>query len=275
VECREATQAIIHEVNNAQRAWFNSVSRFGGTVRTSGATVRCGRRLETEFRATPEFRAIPEFELLLNFALLFLALAASENYPALMSPQFTAFNNRAPVGIYYRNLPHWHQDGATCFITFRLADSIPRALVEQWNEERQLWLEARGITESLSRIEREKTYAKIDPQQRRNFERQNARRLFSELDRCHGCCLFKNPVARNILRESMLHNNGIHYHSGDFVIMPNHVHWIIQPLEESRLWKSMRAIKRFSATQLTRSGLHEGKLWQKKPTTISSATAPN
>jgi len=179
-----------------------------------------------------------------------------------MSPKFTAFNEHAPVEVYYRNLPHWHQDGATHFVTFRLADSIPRAVLEQWNDERILWLTAHGITNRMERGERETAYSTIDPKQRRNFERQNNRRLFTELDQCHGCCLFKNTEARNILQGAMLHHNGQHYSSGDFVIMPNHVHWIIQPLENSRLWKSMQSIKRFVSTQLTQLKQHEGKLWQ-------------
>ena len=179
-----------------------------------------------------------------------------------MSPNFTAFNEHAPVEIYYRNLPHWHQDGATCFVTFRLADSIPRAILEQWNHERIQWLKARGITDRMGRKEREAAYGEINLKQRQNFERQNSRRLFIELDQCHGCCLFKNTEARNILNAAMLHHDGHYYHSGDFVIMPNHVHWIIQPLEDSKLWKSMRSIKRFASTQLSQLKPHEGKLWQ-------------
>ena len=179
-----------------------------------------------------------------------------------MSPHFTAFNEHAPVKVYYRNLPHWHQDGATNFVTFRLADSIPRTVLEQWNHERTQWLKARGITDQMEREDRETAYSKIDPKQRRNFERQNSRRLFTELDQCHGCCLFKTPEARSILQTSMLHHDGQHYQSGDFVIMPNHVHWIVQPLENSKLWKSMQSIKRFVSTQLTKKGLHSGRLWQ-------------
>lgn len=68
--------------------------------------------------------------------------------------------------------------------------------------------------------------------------------------------------ARQVLQAAMLHHNGKYYHSGDFVIMPNHVHWIIQPLEDSKLWKSMRSIKRFASTQLGRLKPHKGKLWQ-------------
>ena len=36
--------------------------------------------------------------------------------------------------------PHWQQKGATYFITFRLADSVPIHLRTQWEEECQVWL---------------------------------------------------------------------------------------------------------------------------------------
>ncbi len=179
-----------------------------------------------------------------------------------MTPVFTAFNKNAPVDIYYRNLPHWLQRGATYFVTFRLADSIPRALLEQWIHERTQWLKARGITDQMERRERENEYGKVDLKQRRNFERQNHRRLLIELDQCHGCCLFKNAEARHILQAALLHYDRKYYYSGDFVIMPNHVHWIIQPLGEYKLWKSMQSIKRFVSTQLRPLKPHEGRLWQ-------------
>src|SRR5215216_6498477 len=37
-------------------------------------------------------------------------------------------------------LPHWQQTEATYFITFRLADSIPRTRLFEWTEERKTWL---------------------------------------------------------------------------------------------------------------------------------------
>ena len=42
---------------------------------------------------------------------------------------FGAFDPRRPVGyVQGGNLPHWRQDGATYFVTWRTADSIPAGL---------------------------------------------------------------------------------------------------------------------------------------------------
>ena len=41
-------------------------------------------------------------------------------------PGFQGLHSDIPVTFYYRHLPHWRQDGATYFVTFRLADSLPQ-----------------------------------------------------------------------------------------------------------------------------------------------------
>ena len=57
--------------------------------------------------------------------------------PALL---FSPFDPSAPVGIYGRHLPHWRQDGATYFVTFRLADAIPQTKLREWEREMADWL---------------------------------------------------------------------------------------------------------------------------------------
>jgi hypothetical protein len=39
---------------------------------------------------------------------------------------FHGFDPQGEVNIARRRLPHWRQSGATYFITFRLADSLPQ-----------------------------------------------------------------------------------------------------------------------------------------------------
>src|SRR5436305_4132136 len=55
----------------------------------------------------------------------------------------------------YRNhLPHWRQAGVTCFVTFRLEDSIPQEKLARWEEERRHWLRGHGLgAEPASAIE--------------------------------------------------------------------------------------------------------------------------
>ena len=49
------------------------------------------------------------------------------------------FNPYEEIRFTENLLPHWHQDGATYFVTFRLVDSVPANLRIQWEEERATW----------------------------------------------------------------------------------------------------------------------------------------
>src|SRR5690349_9118473 len=44
---------------------------------------------------------------------------------------------------YRRKLPHIQPPNATLFVTFRLAGSIPKSVLDQWKQEKR-WLESEG-----------------------------------------------------------------------------------------------------------------------------------
>ena len=48
-----------------------------------------------------------------------------------------------------------------------------------------------------------------------------------------------------------------------FVVMPDHVHWLIQLLDETSLSKVLQAVKAASAHRLNRHLERKGKFWQK------------
>jgi hypothetical protein len=50
------------------------------------------------------------------------------------------FNPYAEIRHTENRLPHWQQENAVYFITFRLADAIPSHLRNQWESERASWL---------------------------------------------------------------------------------------------------------------------------------------
>lgn len=51
-------------------------------------------------------------------------------------------NHYAPLRFTRNRLPHRQQTGITYFITFRLADSVPNDLIEQWRSDRAKWLKS-------------------------------------------------------------------------------------------------------------------------------------
>jgi REP element-mobilizing transposase RayT len=132
---------------------------------------------------------------------------------------------------WQRSQPRWQQVGTTHFITLWLADALPAAAKVRLSEPRY-----RNTYETFLLIER-------------------------HLDAGKGACLFRHPANAEIVVSAMRHFDGQRYYLGGFVIMPNHVHAILQPLRPHTLatvvddWKSHTA-------QILRLKLHlAGKLW--------------
>ena len=58
---------------------------------------------------------------------------------------FELFNPDGELRVTRGNLPHWYQPGATYFITFRTADSLPNEVADLWYRRRNDWLQRHGI----------------------------------------------------------------------------------------------------------------------------------
>jgi type I restriction enzyme R subunit len=177
---------------------------------------------------------------------------------------FGGYSPHAPVFVYRRHLPHWRQDGATYFVTFRLADSIPLGLAQRWQEERELWFAAHGLTRTMSERDWMVRYVAIPERARRAFERQQAHRLFAALDRCHGSCLLRDKAASEIAECALQHFHGTRLQCGDYVVMPNHVHWLVMPLKPYTLEQLLQSIKRYVSTRLRMVEHGQGGIWQKE-----------
>lgn len=186
-------------------------------------------------------------------------------------PIFRGLVHDQPVQIYQRNLPHWRQEGATYFTTFRLADSIPRFVLESWELSRRIWLEAHGIQLKWQVEDPERyaaAYHQVHEIERQRYEKEQAKQLHVELDRCHGCCVLQDKAVSECVAEALMFEAD-HWWVGDFVIMPNHVHLLVQPLSGFPLEESLGSIKKFVSRQLKtldrereRWMLPEGSLWQ-------------
>ncbi|MBA2727397.1 MAG: transposase [Parachlamydiaceae bacterium] len=174
---------------------------------------------------------------------------------------FISFDIDEPMSVprYQRNLPHLRLEGATYFVTFRLADSIPQKIMESWIAERNDWLAAHGLLDSMKKNNPElwnSLYFTIPFTERRQFELQQQRHVLIELDNCHGDCLLEN--SHNIVAKALDYFHGQRVWIGDYVVMPNHVHVIIQPFPGVKLEDWLYSVKRFSSTNI----VHKGQLWQ-------------
>ena len=149
-------------------------------------------------------------------------------------PVFCPFNPDAEVRIYVRNLPHWRQSGATYFVTVRQGDSVPVTVLKEWLDTRQCWYHAHGLDPEWLDSDPERfdaTYQRIPQGVRRAFEREQARQLHEELDRCHGSCVLRHAGAQKCLSDSLKFFHDERLWMGDFVVMPNHAHALVVPFD--------------------------------------------
>jgi hypothetical protein len=120
-------------------------------------------------------------------------------------------------------LPHWQQNGAIYFVTFRLADALPKNLLEQWQEERDAWLKWHPLPWS------------VDTEQ--EYHRRFSRRIEEWLDAGHGSCILSRRAYALEIAAAVRHFDGTRVNMISFVIMPNHVHALFAPMRDWPLEK--------------------------------------
>jgi REP element-mobilizing transposase RayT len=187
-------------------------------------------------------------------------------------PSFQPFDPDAEIQFRERNLPHWFQPGVAIFITFRTADSLPREVVLRNERELREWLHVRGMPVELATWDA-KRHAGARPCQTSAFSSADIKqfhklrdRLFHHaLDECHGACLLRQAKTATILAEAILHHRGNLYDLESFVIMPNHVHAIVQIYAGYDLSVVGQSWMRYSARTINQRLKRRGSFWQPEP----------
>ncbi|MCW5736298.1 MAG: transposase [Enhydrobacter sp.] len=121
-------------------------------------------------------------------------------------------------------LPHFDSPETTQFVTFRLADSLPR-----------------HVTEML----RASSPAEID----------------HELDSGHGACSLRREEIATLVENALLHFDGGRYRLLAWCIMPNHVHTVIELLQGHRLGSVLHSWKSFTANKANAIIGRTGAFW--------------
>jgi REP element-mobilizing transposase RayT len=157
-------------------------------------------------------------------------------------PKF--FNDRGEIKVTKNRLPHWEQDGCSYFITFRLADSLPKRLLDEWKEERRIWLEQHP----------EPWGVEIEQAYHQRFSAARERWL----DAGHGDCVLKRSLARQVF-VSCLKQQDCEVWS--CVVMPNHVHLLLSLSADVELSVLMQRLKGGSSFEINQSIGRSGALW--------------
>lgn len=116
-----------------------------------------------------------------------------------------------------KSLPHFDSAGTQQFISYHLADSMPAERRSEW-----------------------KAFIHLENDQEKH------RKLQAYLDRGLGMCPLRNPRITEMVQDNLWHRDGINYRLHAWVIMPNHIHvllevWQIPMGKILRCWKSYTA----------------------------------
>ena len=139
-------------------------------------------------------------------------------------------------------LPHLKVEGATYFVTFRLADSLPKEVVVRLKSQRA------GMLRRSAHLGPEVSY-----QQQRPFFEWYASEIDTLLDRSIGETWLNRPSIAAIVAATLNHFAAARYKLAAWVVMPNHVHAVVQPLHSHTLEKILHSWKSYSAESGQRS----------------------
>jgi REP element-mobilizing transposase RayT len=155
-------------------------------------------------------------------------------------------------GLHSRsNLPHLKRRGGTYFVTFRLADTLPRELLLRLRQERE------GLVARAKAGNRPLTWT-----EQQDLFHWYSRRVDTALDSGLGQCWLKDRQVARIVASALGHFQGKRYELHAWVIMPNHVHVVVHPKENNSLSEILRSWKTFTAVQANRFLNRRGAFWQ-------------
>jgi len=117
-------------------------------------------------------------------------------------------------------LPHFDGGSIPQSITFRLFDSLPKTVLEEWSHE---------LAHQSSDL----------------GDKEIRKQVAAYLDQGHGSCYLKQPRVAKIVQDAILFLDKEKYLLSAWVVMPNHVHLITTPLPGKTLAGIMQSLKSF------------------------------
>jgi REP element-mobilizing transposase RayT len=163
--------------------------------------------------------------------------------------------NSLRSGIHTRGyLPHVKREGAAYFVTFRLADSLPKEVLLEYEREKAERL--RRLNDFAKRGE---TINDSEAEIARDFHRKMERYL----DRGTGVCHLRRPDIAELVANAMRHFHESRYLLHEWVVMPNHAHAIVWPMPNHLLSGILKSWKQFTSRRAKKIlGMGEEAFWQ-------------
>src|SRR5262245_15607093 len=133
-------------------------------------------------------------------------------------------------------LPHFDGRVVPQFLTLHLADSIPTAVIERWQQQ------LRYLDQPEERIVMQ-------------------RRIEQYLDMGDGQCYLRQTQVAKMVQDSLLEFDNVRYQLFAWVVMPNHTHSLFTRFEEWELEQLMHSHKSYTAHEANRLLERNGQFW--------------
>jgi REP element-mobilizing transposase RayT len=129
-------------------------------------------------------------------------------------------------------LPHFDAPGTQQYITYRLADSLPAGRRREW--------------ESFMALEDD-------------LEKQ--RRLEAYCDLGYGACHLRDPAFAGLVQGNLWHHDGVKYRLLAWVVMPNHLHTLIE-VWQTPLGEILHSWKGYTSEEANKMLGSDGTFWE-------------
>ncbi len=161
-------------------------------------------------------------------------------------------------GVHSRGyLPHVKREGAEYFVTFRLADSLPKEVLLRYEGER---------AERLRAFLDAKRTGRATTDSEEIIHRDFLRRVERYLDTGAGACHLRRPEIADLVAGALKFFHEQRYLLREWVVMPNHVHVLFWPMPNFVVGEIVKSWKQFTSMRAKPIlGLPEGRFWQPEP----------
>ncbi len=163
---------------------------------------------------------------------------------------FQGLRSDLPITFYSRHLPHWRQDGATYFVTFRLNDALPPDVLEELKRLRHDW----ELKCPHPRYEK----------QWEDYSRTLTQKSEACLDQGYGACPFREIENAELLRTALTHYQTTRCFVSCLTVMPNHAHAIMKPHKGFSLEQTLKLIKGYVSRVINVKNQTSGSLWEQE-----------
>lgn len=158
------------------------------------------------------------------------------------------FDDQEYIDISIGHLPHWEQKNRLQFVTFRLSDSLPQSFLQEIKNRKEAFIKFHPKPwDTKTKCEFSKLTSSFEDRM---------------LDKGLGSCILKQEDIRRIVISSLEYYDNIKYSLHAYVIMPNHIHMLILPLEAFKIKDLLSSIKRFTAVKINKLLHTNGPVWQ-------------